>query len=207
LNTFNLTEFGAGAETVEFLNVKAKSNVSISTLGGRDIVKLLGGAFAGNVTIDTERGNDEVWVTNTRLGVVMDANGNVDPNYVFGGAIGGGKNLRIQTGLGEDVVILQSLDVDGVANILTGENNDTVNYNLLKVADRLNTWTGAGDDLIAMIQTTCPEKRMWMESGQDGLAIDQFSQADYWRVDGGLGSDIVDRMGGLSGILVNVEAF
>ena len=207
LNTFNLTELGAGADTTEFLNVKAKSNVSISTLAGQDTVKLATGAFAGNVTIDTDRGNDEVWVSNTRLGVVMDASGNIDPNYVFGGATGGGKNLRIQTGLGEDVVTLQTLEVDGIVNILTGENNDTVNFHNLKVADRLNTWTGAGDDLIAMVQTTCPEKRMWLEAGQDIVQIDQFSQADYWRVDGGLGNDIVDRNGGSGGILVNVESF
>jgi Planctomycete extracellular len=205
MNQFNSQEMGAGNDTVQLTNVRVRNAVNISTLGGNDIVKV-GGIFAGNIRIATEAGDDQVTVSG-RSGVVLQNNFQVSPDYVFGGAIGGGRLIEILTGDDKDIVQLSGLQHDGRVWIDTGDQNDLVRTFNTRVADRIDLFTQAGDDTVNIQSTRTPVFAIRLGAGDDLVTIDAVSLANIgaFQVDGGFGNDTVDKGGLAGGAFVNVE--
>ncbi len=203
--TLTTAEAGPGNDRVTLNNVKAKGNVNINTLDGNDSVRL-SGEYAGHINIMTGIGADAVKVSG-RVGVVMNPLGIINPEYTFGSsnASGNGKNLRVDTNNGNDSVALVDLDVDGLTNILTGNNADVVSTTRTRVANRLNAWLGAGDDSMTVENVATPTMNVYMEDGNDILTQNLGVLPIVRRVDGGNGFDTVDFNGGPPWIFVNVE--
>ena len=203
----NLTtlELGAGNDRVTLNNVKAKGNVAINTLDGNDNVRLTG-QYAGHINIVTGIGADTVRVSGD-VGVVMNALGVLDPEYYFGSsnASGNGKNLRVDTNNGNDAITLVDLDVDGLINILAGNNNDTVVTTRTRASNRINAYLGAGDDQMTIENVLTPIMNVYMEDGRDTLTQNPGALPTARRVDGGNGLDTLDLNGGPGWINLNVE--
>ncbi len=202
-NNFTVNEVGMGKDIVSFSNVRAKGQVSINTLGGNDQVSLAG-AFAKNVGIMTDDGEDVVRVSG-RMGVVMNPFGVVDPEYVFGGMSGGGSILNINTGAGKDVVTLIDLAVDGRVGILTGDGNDIVRNKAVRVADRYDAFMGMGDDLFRVEDTLTPVMDIRLEDGNDTFTQVPGTLPVLRRANGGLGMDVANLNGGPLGVLLAIE--
>ncbi len=198
-------EMGADIDAVSLQNVRVQNGVSINTLDGDDNVRV-GGIFAGNIRINTAGGNDQVTVSG-RSGVALTPTFQVAENYVFGGAIGGGRLLEILTGDDKDNVQLAGLQHDGRVSIDTGDHNDSVRTFNTRVADRIDLFTRAGDDEVQIATTRTPVFASRLGDGDDKLRIDAFSLANIpgFTVDGGIGVDTVDKGGLAGGLLVNVE--
>ena len=203
-NNVAVNEVGTGKDIVSFSNVRAKGQVSITTLGGNDQVSVAGD-FAHNVGINTGDGEDTVRVSG-RMGVVMNPLGVVDPEYVFGGMSGGGSLLNIDTGAEKDVVTLIELAVDGRVNILTGERNDIVRNKAVRVADRYDAFMGSGDDLFRVENTLTPIMEIRLEDGRDTFTQVPGTLPVIRRANGGLGMmDTANLNGGPVGVLVGFE--
>ena len=198
-------ELGADNDGVLLQNVRVQNAVNINTLDGDDNVRV-SGIFAGNIRINTAGGNDQVTVSG-RSGVAFTPTFQVAENYVFGGAIGGGRLLEILTGDDKDSVQLVGLQHDGRVSIDTGDHNDFVRTFNTQVADRVDLFTRAGDDEVQIATTRTPIFASRLGDGDDKLRIDAFSLANIpgFAVDGGIGIDTVDKGGLAGGLLVNVE--
>ena len=203
--SFNLQET-SGADNVNLDRVRVGNNVVINTQTDNDIVKV-NGLFQGNVAINSGTQDDQVTVSG-KIGVLfVGAGGQLDENYVFGGALGGNKNLTINTGLGNDRVTLLSLDVDGIALINTGDGNDTFRSQTVRVADQMRLKTLGGADRAFFLATASPIISVDMGADNDQVHVDAFTLANVgvFTLDGGLGNDLLDRGGLLGGFPVNFE--
>ncbi len=205
MSSFNLQET-TGADTVNMDRVRVRGNTVINTQSGNDTIKV-NGLFQGNVNINSGTQDDQVTVSG-RIGVLLTgATGQLDERYVFGGVFGGNKTLNVTTGAGFDKVSLLSLDVDGIASINTGENNDTFRTQNVRVADQLLLRAAGGNDQAIFQTTACPIVTVDMGVGDDLVRTDAFTLANVgvFGLDGGLGTDTLDRGGLNLGLPINFE--
>jgi hypothetical protein len=205
MGTFNLQET-LGADNVNLDRVRVRGNVTINTQADKDIVKV-NGLFQGNVTVNSGVHNDQVTVSG-RIGVLLTGpTGQLDDRYVFGGLLGGNKTLTVNTSLGDDRVSLVGLDVDGVALINTGEDNDIFRTQGVRVADLVQVRTLGGADRAFFQTTACPVIFVDMGADNDLVRVDPFTLANVgvFNLDGGLGNDTLDRGGLLAGFPINFE--
>ena len=195
-----------GADNVNLDRARVRGNTVINTQSGNDVVKV-NGLFQGNVTINSGIQDDQVTVSG-KIGVLLvGPTGQLDDRYVFGGALGGGRILTVNTSNGNDKVSLLALDVDGIASINTGEQNDTFRTQTVRVANQMQLRTAGGADQAFFQTTACPIVTVDMGSGDDLVRIDAFSLANVavFSLDGGLGLDTLDRGGLAIGLVVNFE--
>lgn len=195
-----------GADVINLDRARVRGNTVINTQSGNDIVKV-NGLFQGNVSINTGIQDDQVTVSG-KIGVLLvGATGQLDERYVFGGVFGGSKALNVTTSSGNDRVSLLSLDVDGLANINTGENDDIFRTQTVRVADQLLLNTAGGADRAFFQTLDCPLVDVNTGAADDLVRIDPFSLANVnlFSLDGGTGIDTLDRGGLAIGIVVNFE--
>ncbi len=207
MGSFNLLET-TGNDRVNLNNVGVRGNVQINTNVGADQIRV-DGLFQGNVTILSGIHDDTVTVSGD-MGIVFAGPNTkeLNPNYVFGGAIGGASVLTINTSDGSDKVNLNSLDVDGTVVVNTGIHKDRVSTNILRVADSMDIRTGDGADNVLIALTSCPLTTIDVGSGDDLVDVDLFSLGSgAWNFNGGLGIDTLNRHGSLLGAHVNFEIF
>lgn len=207
MGSFNLWET-TGNDRVNLNNVGVQGNVQINTNSGADNIRV-DGLFQGNVTILSGVHDDVVKVSGA-IGVVF-AGPNTKElagNYIFGGAIGGGSILAINTSDGSDKVYLTGLDVDGTASVNTGIHKDLLSTQVLRVADSMNVRTGDGADTVQIATTRCPVTVIDVGAGDDLVDVDVFSLAlGAWNFNGGAGIDTLNRNGSLLGAHANFEIF
>ncbi len=203
---FNLAE-QTGNDRVRLSNVAVAGNVNIATTSGNDQVEV-SGLFQGNVNIQTGLGDDSVAVSG-RMGIKfvgVPGSRDIDQNYAYGGAIGGGSVLNISTSSGVDLVRLNNLTVDGRVIVDTGLHNDTFSSINVNVWDSIALYTRDGSDNATFAFTNCNSNTVDMGSGDDLLQIDAFSGGiGVWALDGGLGVDTLDRSGAMLGSVANFE--
>ena len=207
MGSFNLLET-TGNDRVNLNDVGVRGNVQINTNVGADQIRV-DGLFQGNVTILSGIHDDTVTVSGD-MGVVFAGPNTkeLNPNYVFGGAIGGASNLTINTSDGSDKVNLTSLNVDGTVLVNTGIHKDRVSTNVLRVADSMDIRTGDGADTVLVALTACPLVTIDVGSGDDLVDVDVVSLGTgAWNFNGGLGIDTLDRNFSLLGAHVNFEIF
>ena len=205
MGSFKLQET-FGDDRVRLTGVGVSGGVSINTHSGKDEIRV-DGLFQGAITINSGIHDDQVFVSG-RVGVVFAAAGSkdLDSNYVFGGALGGNKNLTINTGSGLDRVSLTNLDVDGKVFVDTGAHDDIFRTSIVRVADLMSVKMGSGIDNAFISQTACPQVNIEMGDGNDFLRVDPLSLGSgVWVLDGGLGVDTLDRNGSLLGIPISME--
>ncbi len=204
--SFNLTE-QTGNDRVRLSNVAVPGNVNIATTSGGDQVEV-SGLFQGNVNIQTGLGDDSVTVSG-RMGIKfvgVAGSRDIDQNYVYGGAIGGGSTLNIGTSAGVDNVTLNNLFVDGNVIVDTGLHNDTFLSLNVNVWDSYRVYTRDGVDVATFVITNSNSSTVDMGSGDDLLQIDAFSGGiGVWTLDGGLGVDTLDRNAAMLGSVANFE--
>lgn len=205
MGSFNLLET-TGNDRVSLNNVGVRGNVQINTNVGADQIRV-DGLFQGNVTILSGIHDDTVTVSGD-IGIVFAGPNTkeLNRNYIFGGPIGGGAILTVNTSDGSDKVNLTNLDVDGTVFVNTGIHKDSVNTNILRVTDLMDVRTGDGVDNVLVTLTACPLVTIDVGSGNDLVDVDVLSLGSgAWNFNGGLGIDTLDRNGSLLGAHVNFE--
>lgn len=205
MGSFNLLET-TGNDRVTLNNVGVQGNVQINTNVGADQIRV-DGLFQGNVTILSGIHDDTVTVSGD-IGIVFAGPNTkeLNNNYIFGGPIGGGAILTVNTSDGSDKVNLTNLDVDGTASVNTGIHKDSVRTNVLRVTDSMAVRTGDGVDNVLVTLTACPLVTIDVGSGDDLVDVDVLSLGSgAWNFNGGLGIDTLNRHGSLAGAQVNFE--
>ncbi len=203
----NIAAFmGDGNDRIEASTTFVRNHVSLSTGYGHDTI-VANLQIGGNLNVNTGSGNDYVELSaNTGLALLADSQ--IDPAYVFGGAIGGGSQVNINTGLGHDTVIFNA-GVDGNLRINSGLGNDYVRVWSTQVADNaLINMDGGTDDCDIEGSVFSGNTAIRMGAGADSVDIDYstyiFSTGAFL-FDGGLGGDVLDRDGNVFGVVINFE--
>jgi hypothetical protein len=197
---------GDGSDNVLIDNITLSGNLSIVTGNGNDTIDATQ-QIGGNLRISSGNGNDSVTVWGNS-GLSIMANGQVDPNYVFNGAIGGGIQANINTGRGADSLFFNN-GVDGDLTINMGTEKDVLTIFSTQVADQTDVDTGAGNDFAEVTASAFSGPTAFdMGVGNDELTLDIFTPAlstGPFGFDGGAGFDILDRNGLAYGAVINFE--
>lgn len=148
-----LIDTGGGDDVVGFVNTNdVRGVVQILTRGGNDVVEVLDGIDdAASLLIDAGDGDDDVVVEGAgiRGNVTLLSGAGLD-DVVIGGAartnVGG--SLRIDGGVGDDTVALQSeIEIDGDVSLRLGDGTDTTTTTgRIVVLGSVRVDLGAGSD-------------------------------------------------------------
>jgi hypothetical protein len=197
---------GDGNDRIDCDETYLRDNVIFGTALGSDrIVAHL--QTGGNLTVNSGNGNDYVELSgNTGLALLADSQ--IDPAYVFGGAIGGGSQVNINTDLGHDTLIF-NIGVDGNLRINTGAGNDYVRVWSTQVADSATILMDVGTDECSiesspfsgntLIRTGAGDDLVTVDNGTHTLSTGGFV------FDGGIGADTLNRTGNIFGNVFNFE--
>jgi hypothetical protein len=165
INGDPLSADNGSSDEVKLARVRTSSAAIIRTGGGSDRVEIDGASsFPLTLTIATGDGSDRVEIEGT-----------ADAPVQVGSA------LTIETGRGNDEVLLRDVKVNGVLTITNLDGESKVELERVQATDGLFAWLGAGDDELRIRNSSSARAAFGGGLGSDTLTLEAnvFGRLNY----------------------------
>ena len=131
-------------------------------------------------------GQDELQVQSVSL------SGGGGADFVFAGRFTCGRNLTVDGGDADDVVLMVNATIGGIGSLTTGRGDDIALIGKLNIASRLSVNLGDGNDFLEIGDVTSGQSgSILLGTGNDRAVIDGLEMLNraVMTIDGGTGSD------------------
>jgi cyclophilin family peptidyl-prolyl cis-trans isomerase len=215
---------GSTAFTLSASSVTFGGRLSANLAGGNDQLTLGSGVTVGGVVrIWGGSGQDTIGIQGSTLNSLLGIDGGSESNSISiqGSTIAGGaillssgpalisvdnstitRGLSVETGNGDDDVVLTSAVINGTTTIHTHSGNDDIVLVDSTLNGSLEVNAGRGDDVAYLDETVISGRaRLWMRQGNDSVQIEDSSVSQTSLVGAVLGRDSLEVIGSTGGRL------